>query len=71
MTCYAMNPLKVSQLETSCRDRPFLLVGWGIGRALAAGNTVVSKPAEETPFSTPYLSCISRKRPKFRPESSM
>src|SRR5579872_2618575 len=34
---------------------PFLLVGWGIAPALAAGNTVVIKPAEETPLSTLYL----------------
>jgi acyl-CoA reductase-like NAD-dependent aldehyde dehydrogenase len=34
---------------------PFLLVGWGISPALAAGNTVVIKPAEETPLSTLYL----------------
>lgn len=34
---------------------PFLLVGWGIAPALAAGNTVVIKPAEDTPLSTLYL----------------
>jgi len=34
---------------------PFLLVAWGIAPALAAGNTVVIKPAEETPLSTLYL----------------
>jgi aldehyde dehydrogenase (NAD+) len=34
---------------------PFLLVGWGISPALAAGNTVVIKPAEDTPLSTLYL----------------
>jgi acyl-CoA reductase-like NAD-dependent aldehyde dehydrogenase len=34
---------------------PFLLAGWGIAPALAAGNTVVIKPAEETPLSTLYL----------------
>jgi acyl-CoA reductase-like NAD-dependent aldehyde dehydrogenase len=34
---------------------PFLLVGWGISPALAAGNTVVIKPAEDTPLSTIYL----------------
>jgi aldehyde dehydrogenase (NAD+) len=31
---------------------PLLLVGWGISPALAAGNTVVIKPAEDTPLST-------------------
>ncbi len=34
---------------------PFLLVGWGVSPALAAGNSVVIKPAEETPLSTLYL----------------
>ena len=34
---------------------PFLLLGWGIGPALAAGNTVVVKPAEDTPLSSLYL----------------
>lgn len=34
---------------------PILLVGWGISPALAAGNTVVIKPAEDTPLSTLYF----------------
>lgn len=34
---------------------PFLLIGWGIAPALAAGNTVVIKPAEDTPLSAIYL----------------
>jgi aldehyde dehydrogenase (NAD+) len=34
---------------------PMLLVGWGISPALAAGNTVVIKPAEDTPLSTLYF----------------
>ena len=34
---------------------PALLVGWGISPALAAGNTVVVKPAEDTPLSTLYF----------------
>ncbi len=34
---------------------PLLLVGWGIAPALAAGNTVVIKPAEDTPLSTLYF----------------
>jgi acyl-CoA reductase-like NAD-dependent aldehyde dehydrogenase len=34
---------------------PFLLAGWGVAPALAAGNTVVIKPAEETPLSTLYF----------------
>ena len=39
---------------------PFLLVGWGISPALAAGNTVVIKPAEDTPLSTIYLGRLAR-----------
>jgi len=34
---------------------PLLLVGWGIAPALAAGKTVVIKPAEDTPLSTLYF----------------
>ena len=34
---------------------PMLLVGWNIAPALAAGNTVVIKPAEDTPLSTLYF----------------
>ncbi len=34
---------------------PFLLVGWGVAPALAAGNTVVIKPAEDTPLSTLFF----------------
>ncbi len=30
---------------------PFLLIGWGVAPALAAGNTIVIKPAEDTPLS--------------------
>jgi aldehyde dehydrogenase (NAD+) len=33
---------------------PFTLLLWGIAPALAAGNTVVVKPAETTPLSTLY-----------------
>jgi len=38
---------------------PFLLVGWGVAPALAAGNTVVIKPAEETPLSTLYFAKLA------------
>jgi acyl-CoA reductase-like NAD-dependent aldehyde dehydrogenase len=38
---------------------PILLVGWGISPALAAGNTVVIKPAEDTPLSTLYFSKLA------------
>ncbi|MGW8180316.1 MAG: aldehyde dehydrogenase family protein, partial [bacterium] len=39
---------------------PFLLLGWGISAALAAGNTVVVKPAEDTPLSTLYFGRLVR-----------
>lgn len=39
---------------------PFLLVGWGIGPALAAGNTVVVKPAEDTPLTAIYLGVVAK-----------
>ncbi len=39
---------------------PILLVGWGIGPALAAGNTVVIKPAEDTPLSTLYIAHLAK-----------
>jgi len=39
---------------------PFLLIGWGIAPALAAGNTVVIKPAEDTPLSTIWLARLAR-----------
>ena len=38
---------------------PFLLVGWGVAPALAAGNTVVIKPAEDTPLSTLYFAKLA------------
>jgi len=34
---------------------PILLVGWNLSPALMAGNTVVVKPAEDTPLSTLYF----------------
>ena len=39
---------------------PFLLIGWGIAPALAAGNTVVIKPAEDTPLSAIYLARLAK-----------
>ncbi|WP_339730770.1 aldehyde dehydrogenase family protein [uncultured Gimesia sp.] len=39
---------------------PFLLIGWGIAPALAAGNTVVIKPAEDTPMSAIYLGRLAK-----------
>jgi acyl-CoA reductase-like NAD-dependent aldehyde dehydrogenase len=39
---------------------PFLLIGWNISPALAAGNTVVIKPAEDTPLSALYLAQLAQ-----------
>lgn len=39
---------------------PFLLLGWGLGPSLAAGNTAVIKPAEDTPLSTLYLAHLAQ-----------
>lgn len=39
---------------------PMLLIGWNIAPALAAGNTVVIKPAEDTPLSAIYLARLAR-----------
>jgi aldehyde dehydrogenase (NAD+) len=39
---------------------PLLLIGWGIAPALAAGNTVVIKPAEDTPLSGLYLGQLAK-----------
>ncbi len=39
---------------------PMLLIGWGITPALAAGNTVVIKPAEDTSLSALYLAKVAK-----------
>jgi len=39
---------------------PILLIGWNIAPALAAGNTVVIKPAEDAPLSAIYLARLAR-----------
>jgi aldehyde dehydrogenase (NAD+) len=39
---------------------PFLLIGWNVSPALAAGNTCVIKPAEDTPLSAIYLARLAR-----------
>ncbi|OYP37225.1 aldehyde dehydrogenase family protein [Rhodopirellula sp. MGV] len=39
---------------------PILLIGWGISPALAAGNTVVIKPAEDTSLSAIYLAQLAK-----------
>lgn len=36
-------------------NAPFMVLGWGFAPALAAGNTVVSKPPELAPLSALYL----------------
>ncbi|HEY2467191.1 MAG TPA: aldehyde dehydrogenase family protein [Terracidiphilus sp.] len=38
---------------------PLLLLGWGVSPALAAGNTVVIKPAEDTPLSALYFARLA------------
>jgi acyl-CoA reductase-like NAD-dependent aldehyde dehydrogenase len=38
---------------------PFLLLGWGVSPALATGNTVVIKPAEDTPLSALYFAHLA------------
>jgi aldehyde dehydrogenase (NAD+) len=39
---------------------PILLMGWNLSPALAAGNTVVVKPAEDTPLSAIYIARLAR-----------
>jgi aldehyde dehydrogenase (NAD+) len=39
---------------------PILLIGWNIAPALAAGNTVIIKPAEDTPLSAIYLGRLAK-----------
>ncbi|KAH7643393.1 der f alt a 10 allergen [Dermatophagoides farinae] len=39
---------------------PFLMASWKFGPALCAGNTVVLKPAEQTPLSALYLASLTK-----------
>ncbi|MFW5845409.1 MAG: aldehyde dehydrogenase family protein [Planctomycetota bacterium] len=39
---------------------PVLLIGWNLSPALAAGNTVVLKPAEDTPLSALYIAQVAQ-----------
>ena len=50
-------------------ELPLLMLAWKIAPALAAGNTVVLKPAETTPLSA-CASPTSSARPSCRPASS-
>ena len=49
---------------------PLLMLAWKIAPALAAGNTVVLKPAETTPLTRAASSPRSCSRPTCRPASS-
>ena len=40
---------------------PFMMAGWKFAPALAAGNTIVLKPAENTPMSTLWLAEMMQK----------
>lgn len=39
---------------------PMILLGWGLAPALAAGNTIVLKPAEDTPLSSLYFGRLAK-----------
>ena len=41
-------------------ELPLPLIGWNISPALAAGNTAVIKPAEDTPLSALYLAHLAK-----------
>ncbi|KAI8841710.1 Aldehyde/histidinol dehydrogenase [Chytridium lagenaria] len=51
-------PLGVCGLITSF-NYPLLLATWKLAPALAAGNTVILKPARQTPFSSLLLASVS------------
>ena len=46
---------------------PFLMLAWKIAPALAAGNTVVLKPAPETPWCAAHVGRIIAERTDFPP----
>ena len=48
---------------------PLMMMVWKIGPALAAGNTIVLKPAETTPVTTLQVRRVVRRR-SCRPASS-
>ncbi|UPL03106.1 hypothetical protein LCI18_014040 [Fusarium solani-melongenae] len=39
----------------SCRNFPFMMLAWKVAPALACGNTIVLKPAEQAPLSALYF----------------
>lgn len=39
---------------------PLLMMAWKIGPALSMGNTVVLKPAEQTPLTSLYVAQLSK-----------
>ena len=49
---------------------PLMMAIWKIGPALAAGNTVVLKPAETTPVTTLQLRAVVRRDPARRVSST-
>lgn len=42
------------------RNFPILMAAWKLGPALATGNTIVLKPAEQTPLTALYIAQLSR-----------
>ncbi|KAI0127269.1 putative aldehyde dehydrogenase Ald3 [Xylariales sp. AK1849] len=40
---------------------PLMMAGWKLGPALAGGNTIILKPAEQTPLSALYLAGLVKK----------
>lgn len=43
------------EILTKSRNFPFMMLAWKVAPALACGNTVVLKPAEQTPLSAIYF----------------
>jgi aldehyde dehydrogenase (NAD+) len=42
-------------LTIHCRNYPFMMLAWKVAPALACGNTIVLKSAEQTPLSALYF----------------
>lgn len=45
-------------LRQRTRNYPFMMLAWKVAPALAFGNTVVLKPAEQTPLSALYFGSL-------------